>query len=339
MSPLLLIVSCERTYEILQSEGTPELSVNVPLVSGDTLHYAYIVTSMENQVKSVGNAHLSCYVNGSLCSESDILLPASSGNEAWDDEKAVKKIPFVAKFTSGDVICLNVNADGMSVTSEVCAPKPAEILGADTVAVTAGTHSGNIRQLTGLNVRICDVSGTNNYYRVMCALKYSIYEKNLSDGNEILVREGTDEIKIDNTMEPAIRKGLESSFGDLSSGYTPNAYNLFTDELFRDKEYTLALRVPEISSLKSLGSPYVSGDSRTRLRESRTLVIRLLTMPYDAYVYYMNCSLSSGQNTFNLLPFVNYPDNVIGGNGFAVAMSSRDYEIKLADIADLFSGK
>ena len=348
LSALILIAAnaCERQFESQVASNDKELSFNAFPITGDSVHYAYIATSYPDKVRGIKEAGILCRINGYPVSESGLLIPASQWyTDSYDD---VMEMPFKASIAPGDTVTIQVNADGMSAFAEAVAPQKVTLVSVDSSTVHRMSGNDGPADYLNCKVRIRDIPGEENYYRILCLMKYRIsidhiihgsapYKGNVGD----IVQEGTVPVDIDNSSEPLLNKGIkvgsEGLLDKTLTNYYDNEYNLFTDDAFSDKEYTLNVNFPAAGNLVTLGRPSVTGSSRLIFREKRTLVIRVLSMNRDTYAYYNAYMFdNSEQSASDLIPYIPYPDNISGGNGFFGILTATDCEMELPDIDDLF---
>lgn len=188
--------------------------------------------------------------------------------------------------------------DGMQASAESIAPEPAEIVSVDTIPIIK-TGGDRKMALTRIKVRVNDVPGIDNYYRIEAFVKYSISRVYLDPGEfdpvgPQFLRKGTISVKLDNKAEPILYSGshVDAYYDPEDTDYYANEYNLFNDNAFRDK---------------------------------------------DMYTYYNDCMLDNSlQGMSDFIPLIPYPDNVNGGNGFVGALSVNDFEMELPYIDDVY---
>lgn len=338
---LICTVSCEKHIEIRRTGPERELSLNAALTSGPSEQVAYVTTSYHNKVQGVKDALLKLYVNDELAALSDTLREAH--NHYGSNSDAVMMIPFRARFGAGDKVRLEVTADGMQASAESIAPEPAEIVSVDTIPIIK-TGGDRKMALTKIKVRVNDVPGIDNYYRIEAFVKYSITRVYLDLGEfdpvgPQFLRKGTIRVKLDNKAEPILYSGSHVGanwdYDPDDTDYYANEYNLFNYNVFQDKDYTLTLYAKDLRQYFSFTN--IAFLQNTKVSEKRTLVVRLYTMNKDMYTYYNDCMFdNSWQSMSDFIPGIPYPDNVNGGNGFVGALSVNDFEMELPYIEDVY---
>lgn len=337
---LICAVSCEKHIEIRRTGPERELSLNVALTAGPSEQVAYVTTSYHNKVRGVKDALLKLYVNDELAASSDTLREAHNYHDNNSD--AVMMIPFHARFGAGDKVRLEVTADGMRASAESIAPESAKIVSVDTIPITK-ISGDRTTALTRIKVQVQDVSGIDNYYRIEAFVKYSISQVYLDPGEfdpvgPQFLRKCTISVKLDNKAEPILYSGshVDAYYDPEDTDYYANEYNLFNDNVFRDKDYTLTLYAKDLRQYFSFTN--IAFLPNLRVSEKRTLVVRLYTMNKDMYTYYNDCMFDNSlQGMSDFIPLIPYPDNVNGGNGFVGALSVNDFEMELPYIEDVYN--
>lgn len=336
---LICAVSCEKHIEIRRTGPERELSLNAALTAGPSEQVAYVTTSYHNKVRGVKDALLKLYVNDELAASSDTLREAHNYHDNNSD--AVMMIPFHARFGAGDKVRLEVTADGMRASAESIAPESAKIVSVDTIPITK-ISGDRTTALTRIKVQVQDVSGIDNYYRIEAFVKYSISQVYLDPGEfdpvgPQFLRKCTISVKLDNKAEPILYSGshVDAYYDPEDTDYYANEYNLFNDNVFRDKDYTLTLYAKDLRQYFSFTNIAFLPNLRV---EKRTLVVRLYTMNKDMYTYYNDCMFDNSlQGMSDFIPLIPYPDNVNGGNGFVGALSVNDFEMELPYIEDVYN--
>lgn len=322
---LLGLASCTENLELTPTGPEREIVLNSFLVAGDTLQSACAAYSTFSKLARIDDATLSCYVNGSLVSQSAL----------GSSDRVIRYFSFKAEFKSGDEVRLKVvTSDGEKAESTVTVPQSASITGADTSMVTL-KEDGTDAPDKYLRIRptVADRPGEKNWYRVQLFKRATLTTVSSETESLIGTKNHQDqEKKIYNHLEPVLNNGIDLSVlggnNTEEDNYFANALNIFPDETFADRSYTLTL-------ISQKGSYYprvydgVSGDSFLAQGE---IVVRLWTMTKDAYSYLnavqFEVSSISGYTFF--APY-SYKSNVEGGIGFVTAVSAFDHVIPLPD--------
>lgn len=139
------------------------------------------------------------------------------------------------------------------------------------------------------------------------------------------------DIKFDNKYESLLYRNLKIGMEDSSSdanNYYANEYNLFTDNTFADKEYTLKLAVEKTL----LHNYYPNSWSRDEYvpAEYGKICFRVLSMSRSTYTYMNDYAFdNSEQGSWTFIDEIPYPSNVSGGTGMVSIMTPADFYIDL----------
>lgn len=335
---LMSAVSCVTETEIKHDGPENMLSVNASLTEGDPVHYVYVTMSHFTGMTAVSRAELEFRVNGELAAETDSLI-----NEGIFPDY-LRALAFKADFHPGDRLWLRVTADGETAEAEVVVPKAPDLRQIDTSTITLyDDKEGMMVKKLLFKMRVKDIPDELNNYRLSARLDYSFvvdsldlttYEEEvhgeMHEGD--ILRTGNESIEIDNSLEPllnnGVNMGLSGYVSDYQVNYYDNAYNIFTDNSFKDGEYTLGLVLPSVRRLRAIFYGVIW--YYYTIGQTRRFSIRLHNMDRDTYSYYnaINFDASSQSSTyFTSQPI--YPSNVRNGIGFVNAQSTaeRVYEL------------
>lgn len=334
----LAAVSCE-TYIDIKHDGPENLLVaNANLIAGDTLHTVYLAYSKFNDVKPVSEAHLVCYVNGTVADEtSNVIEPEHYSS--W-----VRMMQFKAKFESGDELKLVIDAGDCHVESISIVPKAPLVTKMDTSYVTVKSDSDDGQYVKrGLcEPTVQDIAGEDNFYRITMQLYSKFYVSAVDPDYDSpyyslgeVIEYVTDDVKTDNSMDPLLYKkldiGMDEGDGD-EYNYFANKYNLFTDNTFRNGEVTLKLIVSNFRYLYNYPKSTIHSSGVT-VTEDRTLRVRVLSMSRQGYTY-MNDYMydESDQSGWLMTTEMPYPSNVEGGTGMINVMAPAYYDFYLGGL-------
>ena len=334
-----MAAGCER-YIDLSSVGPERLLVlNGNLVCGDTLHTIYLTWSMFNDVKPVTDAHLECYVNGDLAASSDeVKTPDRFAYDAG-------MMQFKARFNAGDEIRVRVKAGECEAESVSVVPNAPVITAVDTSDFNVYDKDGNATAYYMAKVALQDVPGESNYYRMTMQL-VSDFRASKVNPEYTDYKEGqflcsvTSDVRFDNTYESLLYRkiniGMDGS-SDLYDGdnYYANKFNIFTDQTFRDSEYTLKIAVGK----GVLHNSYPDSWSNQKFVpvQYRKLRFRVLSMSRSSYTYMNDYTFDlSDQSSWTVVGDIPYPSNVRGGTGMVSVMNVAEFEIGLSRISYYF---
>lgn len=328
------MAACER-YIYLDIGKEPEIIASGFLSTTDTVHTVIVAktSTPEKKIATVNEARLQCFVNGELAGETDSLSEYAS----YLSEK-IRKMEFKASFNPGDDVRIVIVADGLQAEVQEKVPSRMPLLSVDTTSVFLRSGDNTLYRRIEHKINIKDLPGEDNFCRLtMSFTGNAVVDEILgTESQEDSPEVGTElnriskDIEFDNSYEPVLNKRIDIA-GDGENNYYNNQYNIFTDAMFRDGDY----------SLKVLTKPYsdltvpVWGwwPERVIIRISRKVSVKLFSLSRDAYCYMDDLQFDdSNLSDTYLLDDLSYPDNVKGGRGFITIMSVSEYVMELPDI-------
>ena len=331
---VLTLAACER-YIYLDTGKEPEIIASGFLSTADSVHTLIVTktSTPEKKIATVNEARLQCFVNGRLAGETDSLSEYAS----YFSEK-IRKMEFKASFNPGDVVRIVIEADGLQAEVQEKVPSRMPLLSVDTTSVFLRSGDNTLYRRIEHKINIKDLPGEDNFCRLtMSFTGNAVVDEILgTESQEDSPEVGTElnriskDIEFDNSYEPILNKRIDIA-GDGENNYYNNQYNIFTDAMFRDGDY----------SLKVLTKPYsdltvpVWGwwPERVIIRISRKVSVKLFSLSRDAYCYMDDLQFDdSNLSDTYLLDDLSYPDNVKGGRGFITIMSVSEYVMELPDI-------
>ena len=326
ISAVLLTASCEKFIDLSKTGPEKMLVVNGNLVSGDTLHTVSLSWSRFSDVEPVESAHLECYVNGKLAATTD-KMEKSDYYAKWRSE-----IRFKADFKAGDEVRINVDADGSHAEVVSIVPEAPVISSVDTTSFRAKDDHGDLTDYWITGVRLRDVPGENNYYRITMSLE-SLFtaidvapDSGYEEGQTLST--ASRDIYFENRYENLLYRNIDISSDDNKYNYYANMYNLFTDASFADGEYTLKLAVD-----KDLPQNWPDGFWPSDIltpSEHRWMRFKVLSMSRSSYTYMNAYAFDlSDQSDWSIIGEVPYPSNVKGGTGMVSIMTAATYDLPL----------
>ena len=328
------MAACER-YIYLDIGKEPEIIASGFLSTTDSVHTVIVTktSTPEKKIATVNEARLQGCVNGRLAGETDSLSEYAS----YFSEK-IRKMEFKASFNPGDVVRIVIEADGLQAEVQEKVPSRMPLLSVDTTSVFLRSGDNTLYRRIEHKINIKDLPGEDNFCRLtMSFTGNAVVDEILgTESQEDSPEVGTElnriskDIEFDNSYEPVLNKRIDIA-GDGENNYYNNQYNIFTDAMFRDGDY----------SLKVLTKPYsdltvpVWGwwPERVIIRISRKVSVKLFSLSRDAYCYMDDLQFDdSNLSDTYLLDDLSYPDNVKGGRGFITIMSVSEYVMELPDI-------
>lgn len=313
------------------------LAMNADLYSTDTLHTVLLYYSGHNSIEYVEGATVSIYVNGDLMDVTSEDVCDKDGRYQEDYARYQLK----ARFSEGDKVKIVAEKDDYHIEAEE------EVLPCPSIGGTGydivfeeDPLSEMVSKYVALNVGVEDDKAGLDYYAVEVFLKKSC----VRDDDGKVVEDIYDRINLDVSKEPLLTSNFPSSFEGLDSteydDYSNFMFWAFTDNSFRDGNYSLLLRAPcTYQFLPNHGMSATSGYDEDgnwtsiveKFTMSLSLEVRLSRVPRSVYTTYMYKYFEYSTLSMLVLFDTNheYQSNVSGGTGIVNLWSSRIEEIKL----------
>lgn len=323
--------SCEKYIDLKVDRPERLLVVNGNVLAGEPVHTVKLAWSTFRDIRPVESAHLECFVNGTKVAETSDLQDVLSFGEK---DAVIRQMNFSADFKPGDEVRITVEAGDVKVYVVSNVPAAPVIPSVDTSTVRTKDYFGDLTDHSLYEVNVQDVRGEDNYYRVVIDLDSEFYVDWVSDDEKQyrkgdILGEVTSSLDIDNSMEPLLRRKIGKDDDDSDWNFYNNRYNIFTDNKFRDSDYTMRLVVEHNGSLRNIDR-YEYDENRVRLAQDRTVNIRVWSMPKLSYIYMNDYMFDhSDQGNWSFVSGIPYPSNVKGGTGLVTIMSQAECSVRL----------
>ncbi len=226
---------------------------------------------------------------------------------------------------AGDKFKIEANQDGRKISASTTIPIQPQILGVDTIAFYQ--NNGNIYgQQLRLLIRIKDQPEIKNYYRIFVATDIEVQIDPEYAEYHNLPEKTTLSYKTMNTDDPAITNGTpknnyNTDFAEME--FMQNYYNIFTDDLFTNSEYTLNVYIPYPSN-----SGFYSGYSYIEPKYIKSqkikVTIRLQALSPELYQYYNSLQKFLYHTDDVIEPFRVF-NNIEGGIGILGSINQLKY--------------
>jgi len=328
----IIAASCTSTEYIDVEELEPELVLNAQMTTGSALHHVHLSSSTRSTVKAVHGATVSVTYNGTpvpeTLTEDDTQNNTSASYSYMKDLKA------------GDELTIRATSGSKTVTSTVTVPEAPILLDATVQANVQHSTPGGFFDfgITEpapyyqpedspypydtwhlLKVSMKDLPG-DSYYRLGVYVVTNLYDENGITKDSYLMP-----IWFDSSAEPVF--GATSTSGGMLDAIAEgnNSYNIFTDAVFSDKDYTLKLYFQELQVASSRKYHSFSQNMETGEWEEQTappegysyeayILVKLFSISFDQYIYLKALGLDN--TAFLFSEPVSIPSNVEGGLGF-----------------------
>lgn len=316
---LAVLAACENPLEYKPADKSDELIVNAHLDADETSHMVQVAISTTGSVRQVDKAELRFFVNGAVVARTSELKKIKEFGET-----AGKSFTFNASFKAGDVVRLEVDADGKySAWNEQVVPPEPELLWADTVRVTVRKESATT-QYFRFDTRIKDSDREGNYYRIKVSdCSYVTYYD--ADDNEI----GTSSLKLQCRLKTdndiILNEGHIGSENSIFEMGSSNEYGVFNDNKFNESEVTLRPMV----STDDFGHAFLMHENAVSAKVQSSAMVEVQSLSQRYYYYMKALSMLRSGSTDLALEDVQIPDNVEGGIGFVGVSSSKSKRFHL----------
>ena len=300
-----LLAACDNPLEFNPASKADMLIVNGHLTTDEETHTVFVSVSHTEYVSMVKSGELRCYVNGSLVAKTTTLTEIDS-NSYYAEQG--EYFTFKAPFKAGDVVRIEVDADGFKAWNEQVVPAVPTVSKVDTVSVRQRSDWGEVDNCYRFDTTLKDVDPEESFFR-MAILDHSdavFYKDNVEIGktsSERMVSFFADD-------DPILNEGHFDAGGFFEIG-SNNQYGIITDNMFADASATLK---PIVSKTMFGAIEYM--DEADSVKVSPTAIVKVfgISKPYFYYFKALN-SLRSG-STDLALEDVQIPDNIEGGIGF-----------------------
>ena len=356
MAALLFAASFTNTDYIDVDNVDPILVMNAQLNTANTTHTVVLSNSTLSQILEVNGADVTVSVNGGA--------PVKAVEDNTEEEQYGyglqngTKYRFDYTFAPGDHVQVNVtHGTDPAIDASVTVPKEPVIKKVEILHNVPHTSSddmfdwgytdyyGGIYEETDdnpypynawheLRVTLQDIPSEDSYYRMDVAIEYT-----LDDGEQ--AQTNVAGVWMDTSSEPVLSTATSGSGGLLDAlTEESNRYNAFSDNIFKDQEYTLKLFFNEsqVSYLRNYYYVYETDwtyDEETGkyipspLPEGYTyktnMRVRLYSISHDQYIYLKALDLDDLAVFFS--EPVSIPSNVNGGMGFVTIDNCKEYRL------------
>lgn len=345
---LLAAVACENDIPYDFGEAGPKLMVTGFLYAETAEQTVHVSLSEGGTVSGVGDATVRCYVNGTLAASAS----AHSDDKARGAQYHQLPVSFKADFTVGDVVVLEVEADGYKAsTPELTVPAAPIVEKADTTHTTV-THADWSEEVVRFTVDMTDRKGEDNWY-ALNLVKEVTGTFSFEDGRPDIpvVRRSYPMISHSSLTDPILLDGnmaltdVDLDIMDYMDYLGDGRFETFSDQLFRDGPARLVFDSPMqfyypgadpdllFEVLRQDFGNEVSWSAEWPVREiSRTLEVRVHGCSKDAYLYLraLRTVRSNGYNPVLTEP-VTIPGNIIDGIGFVDILNTAAVRIDLPE--------
>jgi hypothetical protein len=322
---IFIFASCQKNIESNDEISKPMVVVH-SFLSPDTVVSAHVSLSRfflsdSLQFQDINNADVAVIVNGTLKEKMSLI---ANGQYQGTYRPVI-----------GDVVKLVVKVPSMNeVSSQTGFCNPTVIHSVDTTKViTQAYYEFSLNDTTTLNtffkvnytLKLTDNENEKNYYRLIVKKRIHSFEifwgQQIERINDSYDFNFTDVVAGNNSSANPITGTVT---GENTNTNSSNKYNVFSDDLFNGKTYSLTFnadyglykRYPKYG-LDS-GNSLNSGGAAERIE----VFISLQSISKD-YYYYLKSRSASGGDSFFSEP-VQITNNIVGGIGFLGSYTSSN---------------
>lgn len=344
---VLAAAACTTTEYLDVDNLDPVLVLNAQMTSQEDVHTIHLSSSSRSKVSPVPDGTVTVSINSGTP-----VAAAYTPPEEGYEEFSSSRYTFTGKLNPGDMVEVTGTSGSLTAKASVTVPAEPNLLEVEyNHDVKHGTSSESIfdeyydywpysepnpypgNTWHEIKIRFADTPGTDDYYRVRVCLETVLVT---DEGVEM----NTGYIGMDTSSEPVLSTANSSEGGLLDAiAENSNSYCVFSDALFKDKEYTLKLYFQEQSIMYNRNyHNYDDGhyDEETGLwvdpplpdgwSHKTNILVRLYSISHDQYIYLKALDLDDLGMLFS--EPVSIPTNVEGGMGFVNVDSYKETRLE-----------
>lgn len=335
----LTAVACENEIPYDFGRAGQELMVTGFLYSGTPEQVVNVSLSEGGAVSGVGSATVHCYVNGILAASAS----ARSEDKALTTWYHQLPVRFCANFKAGDVVVLEVEAEGFKAsTPELTVPAAPIVEKADTTRTTV-THADWDEEAVQFTVDMTDRKGEDNWYALTLS-KGLAGTFSFGDGRPDLPVERRDYPSVSHSSltDPILLDGnmalteMDLGIMDYMDYLGDGRFETFSDQLFRDGPARLVFNSSMQYYYREAYTELLFDALRQQYGEetagaalwpphdvSCTLEVRIHGCSQASY-FYLRALRTARSNADNpvLTEPLSIPCNIIGGTGFVEILNT-----------------
>lgn len=357
---MLLAASCTSTDYIDVDQADPIIVMNAQISTMNSSHAVLLSESKLSEITEVSGADVTVSVNGGAPINA---TEDKSGEEEYGTGLMNgTKYLFDYNFAPGDKVEIKANCKSIAaVDAMTTVPKDPVIKNVEIFHEVPHKSSNSMfdfgngfidepyysdeNDLYPLNswhqlkITLQDIPEEDSYYRLDVLIEYT-----LQDGEKI--DKGTYGVSLDTASEPVLSSATSSNGGLLEALLEEsNRYNAFSDNIFKDKEYTLNLFFQEsqVNYIRHYYSVYDTDWTEVEVKDEKTgqtytkyvpeplpegvtykteMIVRLYSISHDQYIYIKALDLNDMAIFFS--EPISIPSNVEGGMGFVSIDSCKE---------------
>ena len=227
---LLAAAACENTIPVEFGDSDPVIVINAQLFAQDGEQLIYLSESSRTRLQPLQDAEVTVEVDGK-----DPILAEGLPIDKNQDYYAAGYL-FKADIPAGAQVKVSARKGNMEAWAQCEATQPVQISSVDTLRL-AEQDFDSTYEVFVFKITFRDLPGTT-YYRVGVRTEFNVHQEDAEGRTmDLPVRY---EFPVQGKNDPALGGTTTAiSIFDLQPTYL-----VFTDDLFRDQEYTLRISVP-----------------------------------------------------------------------------------------------
>ncbi|MBP5505533.1 MAG: DUF4249 family protein [Bacteroidales bacterium] len=313
---MMPLAACENEIEtIWSSDNMPRLVLNAQIMQDETEHTVRVFCSKFSRSEPMA-AEVTVTLNSKAVKVTHVVIEEEEGMEGLGGEES-GRYTFQAQLSPGDRLEFKAHAMGLTATAVAEVPVAVgEITKVEVSEVTVENMFDSEKEHRVQDaITFKDHKGELDYYMLIMEDVY----KHLDAGGNVV-----DEYVHKVNMDTALDKVLNPMGAEAAEllGYD-NDFNVFTDEMFADGEYTFKILA---SKWDYFGGNWL--EFWEAFEEGDTYAIdrryKIYTLGFDEFLYLKAISAAYNDIGFMTEPMI-YPENVTGGLGFVAAISPIDW--------------
>lgn len=317
LAALMAFAACTNEIEIIEADNEPVVILNGLIDASSRIHHVHLSEGSGKNVNALYKAKVKCFVNGVYVSDGEV-----------DDVNKVLSAPyrFEAELKEGDVVRIETDK---GVSAEAVVPKAPLVTGVDTVVVepSEGNTEGAIRFRITLN----DIPDEDSFYMADIEGKKT-HTFIANNGEEVAIKDSLAHF-LESDNDPLLNEGRSEDDSDVFDdilemlfGY--NQYNVFSDNTFKNRSYTLRTKVGYsylrddrlIYSPLGYPVPYAYTESVARLK--------IFGFDKTTFRYIKSVNASWTLGSYVITTPVIIPVNVENGLGYFAVMNPGIREVR-----------
>lgn len=337
-----LAVSCYEEVVIPVGDDEPVGVMNAQLNTLEKVHVIELSVSQKNDVQALPGADVRVFVNGTLATVADEIIPLNEDITYYDGYSShrgprVTEYTFEWDFRPGDVVRIEARKGEMVLSSTVTAPAAVPISSVDTSTVKM-TYMGETSTYLQMKTVFNDDSSVSFYRVYGREVEDLTYLDESGEPAPGLTSVNESVLWLETGFDPIISEGAGKTGGTDLGGLlkSENSYHCFADTPFSGEECTIRplTHFYPLSEVfySSYYSPTESGveweefkSMSQKVRRRAAIQLRSLDFAQYHYIKALENLETFGTDMNFLVEPTTLPSNVEGGLGFVGMETVTEY--------------